>query len=104
MGPECRNEDQGEVKGGGIQKRQKERGGCCSPPLCGSIFRHQPVCFQKGLVNTHRGDQAWKPDGRPLSVGPLLTGGALTHVNTRIQSLPLQPIPRDFSYWQRKLW
>ena len=54
-------------------------------------------------MNTHRGDQAWKPDGRPLSVGPLLTGGALTHVNTRIQSLPLQPIPRDFSYWQRKL-
>ena len=44
-------------------------------------------------MNTHRADQAWKPDDCPLSVGLLPTGGTLTHMNTIMQNLPLQPIP-----------
>ena len=97
MGQECRNEDQGRGKKRRdtkeTKKRQKERDRCFSPPCCGSLFRHQPVCFQKRPVNTHRADQAWKPDRCPLSVGLLPTGGTLTHMNTIMQNLPLQPIP-----------
>ena len=51
------------------------------------------MCFQKRPVNTHRGDQAWKADSCPLSVGPLPRDGTLTHMNTIMQDLPLQPIP-----------
>lgn len=83
----------GEVKRGGTQKRQKRerKRSLFQTALLWVSIQAPPVCFQKTLVN-HRSDQAWKPGSCMFSVGPLPIGGTLTHVNTSVQNLPLQPI------------
>lgn len=98
----------GEVEGGGTEKTEKEI--AVQPALSRYLFRHQPTCFQKGLVMEGAPcplpTGVIKPGNQPVVHHfwvPNPQMGLLPMRPPVYRNLPLQPVPSGISLGSREI-